>query len=504
MHQVNLYQRQYREIVEDTWTGVLVSNAPPTMFLRGEMPVRIVTSSQGPKIDLINPDKMFGIAINACDFTTNGPKGCYPTKPTQELAKTMCVLPDNRLPVLDGISPTPLFAPSGELKTTDGYSEELRTYFYGMENLKLGTGPTNVADAVATIRGVFSDFPLAKESEFTHLLAAILCPFVRKLIQGTTPIHLIEANSPGGGKTLMAEVINLIATGEKLAPISPSDKEEEMRKRITSLLVEGKGIVVLDNLSRELNSGVLASAITGERWSDRPLGLTKIVELPNQVTWIVTGNNPRLSLEVARRCIRVRLTAEGDKPWNRQSAAYRHPDIRGWVIANRGNLIQAIKVLVDNWFAHGRPKPPSGWNLGSFESWSHVVGGIIHAAGVEGFLQSNDEMYSATDTDTAEWEAFVHHWWETWADKWLTPGEIAVLADAGDHVPSALGDGLERSRRIKMGVQLTKRRDTWIGGWKLEQRKDEKAKTVLYRLRGKDQGVQKGIQFVDEGKTEVL
>jgi hypothetical protein len=41
--------------------------------------------------------------------------------------------------------------------------------------------------------------------------------------------------------------------------------------------------------------------------SDRLLGQTRMLVLPNRATWIATANNPQLSLEIARRCIRIRL-----------------------------------------------------------------------------------------------------------------------------------------------------------------------------------------------------
>ena len=176
MRQVILSDRQYRDIVRDTWEAVLEINKPPTIFIRGEMPVRVVSSREGPKIDILNPDKMFGVAINACDFVTiNTKTGSHPAKPTQELAKTMVVLPSPQLPALEGLSATPLFTPSGKFCATNGYNEELRTQFYGMENLRLPPSSDNLDSALALVREVFCDFPY-QENEFAHLLATLLCP----------------------------------------------------------------------------------------------------------------------------------------------------------------------------------------------------------------------------------------------------------------------------------------------------------------------------------------
>jgi hypothetical protein len=73
--------------------------------------------------------------------------------------------------------------------------------------------------------------------------------------------------------------------------------------RPDGLVQSGRGPIVipLDNIRPGLDSSQLASALTAETWSDRILGQTRMIDLPNRATWIVTANNPHLSLEIARR-----------------------------------------------------------------------------------------------------------------------------------------------------------------------------------------------------------
>ena len=47
------------------------------------------------------------------------------------------------------------------------------------------------------------------------LLAALLLPFVRRMVHGPTPLHLIESPSPGTGKSLLAKVISKIALARR-------------------------------------------------------------------------------------------------------------------------------------------------------------------------------------------------------------------------------------------------------------------------------------------------
>ena len=60
-----------------------------------------------------------------------------------------------------------------------------------------------------------------------------------------------------------------------------------------------------------------------ESWADRVLGRYDMVTLPNRAIWFMTGNNTRTSMEIARRCVRIRINLYVDRPWLRQR--FKHP-----------------------------------------------------------------------------------------------------------------------------------------------------------------------------------
>jgi len=110
-------------------------------------------------------------------------------------------------------------------------------------------------------------------------------------------------------------------------------------------------------------------------------------------------------------------------------------------------------------------KPP--WNsqpLGSYEGWSAVVGGILEVNGIEGFLGNLDEFYETADAEGAQWGGFVEAWWETFSDK---------TVGVRDLVPLALASGIDlkgkddQARRISLGMQMNRRRDQVIGGYRI-------------------------------------
>jgi hypothetical protein len=74
---------------------------------------------------------------------------------------------------------------------------------------------------------------------------------------------------------LLIELMSIIATG-RAAPITPfTQDEDEQRKRITSSLLAGHGLINIDNVDAPINSAALAALLTSEIWSERILGVSK-------------------------------------------------------------------------------------------------------------------------------------------------------------------------------------------------------------------------------------
>ena len=111
---------------------------------------------------------------------------------------------------------------------------------------------------------------------------------------------------------------------------------------------------------------------------------------------------------MVRRIARIRLDARSDQPWRRDG--FRHPDRMIWVRANRARLVAACLTLCQAWASAG--SPPAARSLGSFETWSQTLGGILHLAGVPVFLGNLDEVMEASDSEGGSWRAFIQLWWD--------------------------------------------------------------------------------------------
>ena len=114
------------------------------------------------------------------------------------------------------------------------------------------------------------------------------------MVDGPTPLHLIEKPTPGTGATLMVDAIATILTGAGASVMTEGRDDEEWRKRITAKLRQIPALVLIDNLRHELDSSALAAALTAPFWEDRILGASEMARLPIRCVWIATGNNPEL------------------------------------------------------------------------------------------------------------------------------------------------------------------------------------------------------------------
>ena len=476
--------RQLRDVIDDAWGALLAANDPPQLFVTTGGLARLQDADTGPVIQLLDEAAAFGLLVRAADWVRVTAAGTSDVHPPKEIARDILANPHRDLPRLEGVVSTPVFDAAGKLIARPGYHAEARFWLHRPEGeMPIGVPrhPTeeDVEAALRLLREeLLVDFPFAAESDEAHALAALILPFVRRMVDGPTPIHLLEAPTPGSGKSLLADLVSIVALGRPCEPTTVTRNEDESRKKLTAILARGRPVVVIDNVQGGLESAQLASAVTAEVWSDRILGRTQMVEFPNRAVWLVTANNPKLSMEIARRCVRVRLEPAEERPWER--TGFRHYPIVGWARERRHELVRAVLVLVQNWVAAG--KPMAARSLGSFESWAGVVGGILGHVGVRDFLADTDDFYAEADSESGEWRAFVIAWKERYETSPVAPADLMALAEEGKLVPFAYAASSDQARLAKFGKALSGLRDRKFGDVQVVVSPNKKRGSNDYRL----------------------
>jgi hypothetical protein len=440
MSAVNVGNRQLRNITEDALEMLRRNNEPPRLFARNSQLVQIMLDEKGrPILRALSVDALRGELSRSANYVENiaaaNSKPNYLNRhPPVSVVRDILSRPPFEwgFPNIEAIVEVPCLRPDGSILSDPGYDAATGLYLWPQAGVQfeIPDAPTvgELREARELILEVIADFPFVDEASRHNAVGAILTPICRPAIQGSTPLGTVEAKQPGAGKGLFADNVALIATGRTAALSSAPEDEAEWRKQLTSLLAEGPSLIVFDNVERRLKSAQLCKALTAETWKDRLLSLNKNGEYAVRCSWMATGNNIQLGGDIPRRCYRIQMDAKCAKAFQR--TGFRHPDLKAWVRENRARLVRALLVMARAWFVAGCPKP-SVQPIGSFESWTRTIGGILEFAGLKSFLANGDELYDEADVESRQWEAFLL----ALHDRFPHPFRSAEVL-----VPSATGD----------------------------------------------------------------
>ena len=450
-------------VADLAWRAIQAANEPPVLYRRGGIPAWIeADDDDGLVIREATVERMRFRMARVADWYRDidlkgGKQKRVPAFPPVAVVRDLLATPNPQLPVLTRIVEAPVYGPDGTLQTEPGYHASSRTVYApaaGFTVDDVADGADVDAARTLIIDDLLGEFPFVSESELAHAVALMILPFVRDMIAGPTPLHLIEKPTQGTGGSLLADVLTIPALGRPATAMTEARDEDEWRKRVTARLMGGASVILIDNLHRRLESAALSAVLTTETWEDRILGRSETTRIPVRCAWVATGNNPALSGEITRRTVRIRMDAKMDRPWQRKG--FRHPDLRRWAKGQRAEIVRAILVIVNTWLVAGRPTGTA--SLGGFESWSDTVGGILQAATIPGFLGNLEDLYEQSDAEGAAWRAFVQTWWDKHGDNPVGVAALWDLIDKGD-LPIDLGKGAEHGQKVNLGRDIKSRRD---------------------------------------------
>ena len=376
------------------------------------------------------------------------------------LDRAMAAIPAATVPELRAVAHAPFLSTTGRIIYGRGYHASDRTLLL-MDGEKIPR--MTIQEAHDLVNDWLIDYRFQAKSDALNALALWLLPFVRPAISGPTPAHVVEASAPGSGKGLLAAMLVRPGTGS-LPPLSPfSDAEEERRKQIVSLLAGGRSAIILDNLKGKVDSPTLEAVLTSTTWADRMLGTMGEVTIQNRAAWVMTANNLELSLDLARRTLRIRLDPGVERPYERTGFIHENPK---WTEDTTPALIGAACALIQDWLDQGRPVPEK--LLGSYEEWSRIVGGILTST-LDGtaWLQDRDDLYRNADRTGDEWREVIERWGERHGTARVVASRIIMIANEFGLVQGTIGDGGERSQATRFGAALARQRGRIYGRWRV-------------------------------------
>lgn len=266
--EINIHGRQRKEVVKEA--GVVLAqvneqrmraavagsfekhDAP--LFIRGESLVRLRRPRKSaPMLMEVSEAVMHGMLMREVDWVKITEHGTFPVPLPKEIAVDILALPPSSIPELESVITTPTFGSDGRLLRSPGLHANDLLWLEPDPSLQLAEIPDRpTPQDIAAARSLFFDdllvdFPFVSPSDRAHALAALLLPFVRRLIDGCTPLHLIEAPARGAGKGLLCNLVSILTTGGDCVARTLPESDEEIRKMLTAELATGRPIILLDN-----------------------------------------------------------------------------------------------------------------------------------------------------------------------------------------------------------------------------------------------------------------
>jgi hypothetical protein len=352
------------EIADDAIKALMMSDR--LIFQRGEELVRLIHRPDGRL--RIGPVEEVWLAEQVATELKRK-KLCH------EVAKTILARKEWPFRPLVQLRHAPTISRFGGIIEVPGYDDESGLYL----DVKVGEFPLvpqnpSIEEATAALKMVeeelLSGYVFEDEVSRSVALSAFLTGIKRPTMQ-TAPMHVFDAPMPGCGKSLLAETTGILATGEKPAPMSQADKEEENEKRLDVMLRNGDEVIIFDNCDRPIKSGALASTLTSQHRQSRVLGKSDRYLLETSATILITGNNIEFRGDLARRAVICRINPKVDQPDAREFDF----DPRVRATENRGRYVTALNTALRAYYVHGKPVRPTP--MGSFEDYGDIRGTLI-------------------------------------------------------------------------------------------------------------------------------
>jgi putative DNA primase/helicase len=321
---------------------------------------------------------------------------------------------------LTGIANAPTLRPDGSLLNQPGYDLATGLLYMpqpGVVFPAIAETPTraDALAALAVLEELICSYPFVSPEAHSVAIAAILTAVIRRLLP-TAPGFGFTSPVPGSGKGLLCDTIAYLAHGRQPSSLTQGS-EEETEKRISSALIRGDLVILIDNIIEALTGAKLLSVLTQQSADLRPLGTSRLVAHDTRTTFMFNGINLTIPGDMCRRILVCGIDPECEHPERR---AFDFDPLER-VKQNRGKYVMAALTILRAYFIEregmwlraafgqqvdARPDP-----LGSYADWSRWVRDALLWLGQANPVATIDTSKSLDPVAERIADVF-HHWAE--------------------------------------------------------------------------------------------
>ena len=347
-----------------------------------------------------------------------------------------------RLKPLMGVITAPTLRADGSVLNAPGYDLETKLIYDPVEHvpdIPMFPSRDQALQAIKVLWKPFENFPFCGPVDRAVHLAALLTTAVRSSLS-VAPGFAYDAPTQGSGKTLLARCVGVLLSGAEPSvwPHTAGRDDEEIRKRIFTVLRSGARVLIWDNVVGAFDSPSMASCMTSPMLTDRVLGQSISSTVPNRMLLILTGNNLTLQGEMPRRILVCRIDPEVERPFS------RHFELEpfGYCRANRQRMICAALTLIRAYLTHGISNPLNG-RLASFEDWDECVRHTVSYANelmpnMFGDVMDSIVANQAADPELETLTIFLKAWFDAFPTRAISASELITSVSGSFNDPKLI------------------------------------------------------------------
>jgi hypothetical protein len=203
--------------------------------------------------------------------------------------------------------------------------------------------------------------------------------------------------------------------------------------------------------------------------------------MPVRAMWFITGVNLEFGKGLIGRRVRIRLDPKLEDPSKRTD--FKHPKILHWTREHRAEILSAIFCIVRYFLSIPIEQRPIVRTLGGYEDWCELVGGMLAAIDVVGFLTHfDDPEEQAAESGADDWEEFIEAWWKEFSDYPQPVASLNDLATRHGYLEGVRGDKSKHSQTKRLGSGLKKIRGRIFSGRRVVYTVNKHTKSSEYKL----------------------
>lgn len=385
---------------------------------------------------------------------------------------------------INGVHTAPIVRPDGEIVSTAGFDEQTGLYLVLPKGqVQIGDSRAEAEAALAALTTeVLGEFPIVNDVDLAVMMAGLLTPLVRAVIMAA-PMIAVRAHTPGTGKSYYVDCVSMLALGLKANGLTMTPgNEEENKKLLSAVAMEGRPIISIDNVNGALRGDFIAQLIERPTVKPRILGKSEAPTIANVFCVYCNGNNLIIEGDLTRRVLLANLDAEMERPETRD---FKGNPVR-LLAGNREKYLGYALTIIRAYLVSGQRVALDPF--GSFEDWSRMVREPLVWLGMADPVDSV-EAVRADDPELAAMSALFAAWPANGRE--FSVGDL--IEASGDRASSIDDSPLRRAllevagdretiNRKRLGAYLSGIKRRPVGGRYVEARMDKKTKTNVYSL----------------------